>query len=203
MNSKKLTDFFPPVSKSLHAAHVAVAAIADKEKRMIAAAEERIASDIRRLENLQKGLAAKRKYEETRQEKNKKAHEQRGNVEGALDIIDNVVDDLVFGGGDAPPNNNPRKYSERPEGWRVIAEYAHSWGIDQTVKVFAEELKGYTPSGVYQAVRRWRQDFREKKESPANHKREPAIGKEMDKQLKEDVLARRGVGLSVDNKILE
>ena len=208
--SKKVTDFFPKVSEALYSARVAVADVADKEARMIAAEKKQAETRMKQLEIFEKSEAAKKKYEESRRKKNKKAHEQRDvdddSPAAALDVIDNVVDRMIFGDQVPGVDKDPKKRTERPLNWHVIAEYAHSHGYERAIKTFAEDLAEYSATGAYQAVRRWVKDFkagRNPNTYASQHIREPAIGKAMDVLLLKDVLERRKLGLSVDDCVLE
>lgn len=105
-------------------------------------------------------------------------------------------------------SSTKRTWRRAPDDWVEITEYFIQFGLHETVKKFAESLKGRSDNSIYQGLLSWKKRVLEaRKNNVAAAFKEsrgcpPFYGLEVDRLVKAEVDKIINLGLSVDGQTL-
>jgi hypothetical protein len=96
-------------------------------------------------------------------------------------------------------NRSKKTFTKRPVAWRSIGQYYEESGgnMATTLKEFENDLQGKTETAKYQAVTKYAKEWKHEKEPTYEHMRYSILGKDIEQEIYDEYLIRRGKGLSI------
>lgn len=189
--------YFGSVNKRHHLANLGVQDCRDEERNKDEAAKKSMRLAQIEQQNEANKLAARKRRNDARIAE--VAEDSRTDEEKVQDEIDELAEDIP---DVRIAKKKPKIWQSRPPNWEDIASDAMVSGNYSTIKSFATEFKGVTPTAAYQRLNTWKKDLHKERIEGTFKSRLPTYGAEIDKLILADVHATRSAGLSVDDDIL-
>ena len=187
-----ITSHFKPVDADVHKLNVLI-----EHRKMLVNDKERARIDEEIRIRTQKEIAQQIVEDKARRAAAKSA--RNGPDKRSIEEIirDNIA---IITGVEAEDTYQPKKaktWTERPDGWKVVAEYAIEHGDNKTLKDFPEFFRDANLGAAIMRLRRWK--LNNLKKTEPRKQRPPAYGDQVEKELLEGFDQRRLIGLPVDS----
>ena len=153
---RKVSSFFPAVSKDLHVSLSNVENVKEREKMKVLAAAKEVSENVKRAKILEN-------YESSNQLRKQRRLEDRQNAR-EFDPETAAIDDITLDMIDEEPQRVQKKRNQyaRPKNWDIIADHYGHWGKNSTILAFPNEFVDRTNRSIDQALRKWSKDFNRK-----------------------------------------
>ena len=126
---RKVSSFFPAVSKDLHVSLSNVENVKEKEKMKVLAAAKEVSENVKRAKILENYESSNQLRKQRRLEDSQNARE--------FDPETAAIDDITLNKIDEEPQRVQKKRSQyaRPKNWETIAEYYERYRIRPIVSI--------------------------------------------------------------------